>query len=249
MKTVDIRGRHDVGEIISLGLRVYLPNAGAMLPIALLTVPLGMLAAVIPSSGGSAAAGAILQIAFLVASIIVGAVANGALIHAVNEVAGGTRPEFARSVDAGIERVGALVSTMVLEYALIVLSLIAAPYFFVRWEFSPQGVMIEGKRNWAALDVSSSIVKGQWWRTLGILLLSALIAVGPIIVAAGIAIALPALAAATVQGIGFALVLPFIIAAQTILYYDLRARREEAMAAAHGAAPTLDADPGDDERP
>ena len=231
MKPADIRGRHDLGQIIGLAWRVYLDNLAAMFAIALTTVPLRMLAAVIPATGGPAAGRASLEAAFFVASIVVGAVANGALIHAINEASAGGRPAFSRSVDAGIERIGALISSMLLMYALVVASLIAAPYFAVRWAFNPQAVMIEGKRNWASLDASSSIVKGQWWRTFGILLVSALIMLGPLVVASGIAIALPVLAGATIEGVGIAFALPFLIAAQTMLYYDLRARRESAAAA------------------
>jgi len=228
----DLRGRHDLGEIIGLSWRVYLGNFGAMFLIALTTVPLQMLTAVVPASAGSMAAQAAVQAAFIVASMLVGAVANGALIHAVNDAASGSRPDFARSVDAAIERLGALLSSILLMYALVIASLIAAPYFAVRWAFNPQAVMLEGKRNWASLDASSSIVKGQWWRTLGILLVSGLVVFGPIIIAAGIAVALPALAAATVEAVALAFALPFLISAQTLLYFDLRARHDAELAAA-----------------
>jgi hypothetical protein len=239
----DLRGRHDLGEIIGLSLRVYLGNFGAMFAIALTTVPLQMLVAVVPASAGPLAAQAALQAAFIVASMLVGAVANGALIHAVHEAATGTRPEFSRSVDAAIERIGALISSILLMYALVIASLIAAPYFAVRWAFNPQAVMIEGKRNWAALDASSSIVKGQWWRTLGILLVSALVVFAPLIVAGGIAVALPALAGATVEAVALALALPFLMSAQTLLYYDLRARRD-----ALAALPAPDEEPSPDDQ-
>jgi hypothetical protein len=242
LKPPDLRGRHDLGEIIGLGWRVYLGNFGAMFAIALTTVPLQMLSAVVPASAGPMAAQAALQAAFLVASVLVGAVANGALIHAVNDAASGQRPDFARSVDAGIERIGALISSILLMYALVIASLVAAPYFAVRWAFNPQAVMIEGKRNWASLDASSSIVKGQWWRTLGVLLVSALVVFGPIVVAAGIAVALPALGAATIEAVALAFALPFLMSAQTLLYYDLRARKD---APAAPMPPEPDASPVD----
>ncbi len=226
----DLRGRHDLGEIIGLSWRVYLGNFGAMFAIALTTVPLQMLAAVVPAIAGSMAAQAALQAAFVVASILVGAVANGALIHSVNDASSGSRPEFSRSVDAGIARVGALISSMLLMYALVIAALVAAPYFAVRWAFNPQAVMIEGKQNWASLDASSSIVKGYWWRTLGILIVSALVVLGPLVVASGIALALPTLAAATIEAVALAFALPFLMSAQTLLYFDLRARREAATA-------------------
>jgi hypothetical protein len=195
-----------------------------MFLIALTTVPLQMLAAVvqdrIESPENAQLAAAPLQLAGALVTVI----ASGALIHAVNDVATGTRPDFSRSIDAAFARFGRLLTTNLLGSILALLSLIALPYFAVRWAFSAQAVMIEDKRNWAALDASSSIVKGQWWRTLGILLMIVIVAIGPSVAASGAAL-LPALASSTILAAALALTLPFLIGAQTLLYYDLRARK------------------------
>lgn len=237
-KAVSLRAPHDAGEIIGYAYRLYARHFLALFLLGLTTAPLQMLAGVIQDRAGNSNGGQLGIAGLQLLSALVILVATGALIHAVNDIASGQAPDFNRSLDAAFERFAALLTTNLLGGVLTLLSVIAipyfvvrrrfdaalsVPYFVVRWNFSPQAVMLEGKRNWAALDASSSIVKGRWWRTLGVLLLITLVAIGPFMIA-GAAQALPAIAAATVLSAVFALMLPFIVGAQTLLYYDLRAR-------------------------
>jgi sterol desaturase/sphingolipid hydroxylase (fatty acid hydroxylase superfamily) len=96
--------------------------------------------------------------------------------------------------------------------------------------------MIEGKERWAALDASAEIVRARWWRTIGALLVIALIVLGPTALAATSAVA-PRLVEAAVTSAAGALVLPFFIAAQTLLYYDLKARNSVDLSPARIDAP------------
>jgi len=250
---VDLRAPHDAGEIIGYAYRVYLRHFGAMFGLGLTTVPLQMLAAVVQDRAGGTDGGTLGVGALQVASVLVILLAVGALIFAVNDVASEQRADFGRSLDAAFERYTALLATNLLGGVLAFLSVLAIPYFLVRrrfdaacsipyfvvrWTFGAQAVMVEGKRHWAALDASAAIVKGRWWRTLGILLLVGMIALGPSILAAG-AQALPPIAAATISSGVSALVLPFVVGAQTLLYFDSRARTLQAAAAAMpvGGAP------------
>ncbi|HYM14785.1 MAG TPA: glycerophosphoryl diester phosphodiesterase membrane domain-containing protein [Dehalococcoidia bacterium] len=252
----DLRAPHDASEIIGYAYRLYARNFRAMFLIGLTTAPLQMLGAVVQDRIGTPN-GATAALPFEVAGALVTLIASGALIFAVNDVASGQAPDFGRSLDAAFARFGALLTTNLLSAVLTLLSVIGIPYFAVRWNFSPQAVIIEGKRNWAALDASSSIVKGRWWRTLGVLLLIVMVAFVPLI-AIGAASLLPTLAATTIASAGLALVLPFIVSGQTLLYYDLRARTLLA-ATAGGVMPPLEqpeeaprqagADGGDPHRP
>lgn len=243
---VDLRGPHDAGEIIGYAYRVYLRHFAAMFALGLTTVPLQMLAAVVQDRAGGTDGGTLGVAALQVTGVLVILLAIGALIFAVNDVVSGQRADFGRSLDAAFERFTALFSTNILGAVLAVLSVLAIPYFLarrrydaacsipyfiVRWTFGAQAVMVEGKRNWAALDASAAIVRGRWWRTLGILLLVGLIAAGPSIVA-GAAQALPPVAAATIASGVSALVLPFVVGAQTLLYFDSRTRTLQAAAVA-----------------
>jgi hypothetical protein len=99
-------------------------------------------------------------------------------------------------------------------------------YLIVRWVFSLTSVMIDGTRNWLALDFSARAVRGMWWRTLGILIVVGLIQVGPILIGSVSTLAAPIVEGVVTSGVS-ALVLPFGIAAQTLLYYDLKARHAD----------------------
>ena len=167
---------------------------------------------------------------------------------------GGERPSFSASLDTVFERLGAIISTFLLVVGLALASLLAGPfvgvywlfnraatidgrrdwwlgwipfvlliYLAVRWAFASQAVMILGKQNWAALDDSADAVRGYWWRTFGIIIVVTLIILGPTMLAS-LATALPPLAASSIIGGVGALVLPFAIIAQTLLYYDLKTR-------------------------
>ena len=66
-------------------------------------------------------------------------------------------------------------------------------------------------------------MRGYWWRTLGIQIVIGLIAAGPVMVASISTLAAP-LVEAVVTSMAAALILPFAATAQTLLYYDLKAR-------------------------
>ncbi|MDP9238387.1 MAG: hypothetical protein M3P30_13520 [Chloroflexota bacterium] len=224
---VELRGQHQLGGIVGYAYRIYARNFAVFFGIALLTVPLQMLGTVVQDRASDAETGQLLSLPFQILGALVTLLVTGAIIHAVDEIASGTTPEFARSLDAAIARFGTLLTSNLLGGLLALASLIFLPYFAVRWTFSPQAVIIDGKRNWAALDASSSIVKGQWWRTAGILGVIILIAIGPLLLASGASL-LPVLPATIIISAVVAFVLPFVITAQTLLYYDLRARKQVA---------------------
>ena len=91
--------------------------------------------------------------------------------------------------------------------------------------------MIEDRRNWSALDGSAGIVRGRWWRALGIMLVVVLIELGPIWISF-VSMLAPPLVEAMTTSVVAALVLPFATAAQTLLFYDLKARKGQADAIA-----------------
>lgn len=257
---VDLRGRHDLSEIIGYAYRVYGANVATFLLIAAVTIPLQLLIGVIQQ--GSKSDGAMTAAGLLnFPAALVGLVASAALIVAVHDATADARPDFGRSIDAAFARFGALFTTAILGGVLAVLGLFAAPwlalwwlthpdatidgkrnwwlaivpgllgfYLILRWVFEQQSVMIAGKRNWAALDDSAHAVRECWWRTLGILIVVGLIQAGPILLAQ-MATVLPPLAASAIIAIVFALVLPFSITAQTLLYYDLKARKQDDLSA------------------
>jgi len=96
-------------------------------------------------------------------------------------------------------------------------------YLAVRWIFIEHAVLIEGCTPQAALDRSELRVKGYWWRVFGILFVIGLIV---FIVGAG-AVEMPR---PILSGLGryivHALAFPVYTISVTLLYFDLRVRKE-----------------------
>jgi hypothetical protein len=79
-----------------------------------------------------------------------------------------------------------------------------------------------------ALSRSRQIVRGQWWRTFGIILAIALLGLLPGFVIGWITVPIGAeWVSALGVALGGAITAPFIALAQTLLYADLRARKGE----------------------
>ena len=252
---VDLRGQHDVGQIVGFAYRIYARSFAALFAIALVTVPLELLTNVLQRRVPDGAQSAVSLLA--VPAALVTLIAVAALIVAVHDITGGTKPEAARSLDVAIARFPGVITTALLVAVLAVAALAAVPfltlwwvfrrdatidgqrnwwlvlipgaltvYLSVRWVLSTQVLMLEGPERWAAMDGSADAVRGSWWRTLGILIVIVLVQLGPLVIASAGAYA-PVLIGATITSVIGAFVLPFAVAAQTLLYYDLKARRHD----------------------
>jgi hypothetical protein len=130
--------------------------------------------------------------------------------------------------------------------AMTLVAIIAAVYLIVRWAFAIPTALLEGHGPTTALSSSSSLVKQNWWRVLGILLLLGLILVAIVLIllmpaiigAIGAAIAGDITAANTelptwalVWAIIATLIAnivctPLFTIGQTLLYFDLRVRKQ-----------------------
>jgi hypothetical protein len=263
----DLRGRHDLGQIVGYSYRIYGRFFGVLFGIALITAPVQLLVGVLQARFGSGSAQAYIALLAL-PGLLLGLLATAGLIFALHEITGHTRPDFSRSLDSAFQRFGALLSTVLLAGVLGVASLFAVPfvtlwwvvrrdaridgkrnwwlvivpfaltaYLSVRWVLAEQVVIIEGRERWAALDASAGAVRGSWWRTFGVLLVIALIQLGPLLLASA-ATAGPPIVAGGVTSAVSALVLPFAVAAQTLLYYDLKARTTDGDGGADRLSPS-----------
>jgi hypothetical protein len=127
-------------------------------------------------------------------------------------------------------------------------------FFTVKWLLVLQTVMLEESRAIQSLARSSVLVTGNWWRSLGIWVL---LSVVPAFVAGVLVSVLLALwedpngfAIIVLRGVFPALlVVPLSTIAQTLLYFDLRARRQRYISQIMGEgmevppAPKLDLSP------
>ncbi|MHB8376223.1 MAG: hypothetical protein ACYDEB_04635 [Dehalococcoidia bacterium] len=254
--SADLRGRHDLGDIVGLAYRVYGRHFLTLFGLALTTVPLQMLIAVVQGRVTSQAVQQNIVSLLIIPGVLVTLLASAALISALHEISGGAAPGFSRAIDAAFERFRPVMATALVAAGLGVLSIFAVPlltlwwlthpgatidgrrdwwlvtvpfaltlYLSVRWLFVEQAVIIDGGDRWTALDASAALVRGRWWRTFGILVVITLIQLGPLLLSTAATLA-PTLVAAIVTSVVSAFVLPFAVTAQTLLYYDLKARMQ-----------------------
>jgi hypothetical protein len=123
---------------------------------------------------------------------------------------------------------------ILLAALLFFVAAVGAAYLTVVWLLAPVAYALEPIGVTAALGRSRQLVRGDWWRTFAILLLSGLIVVIPAIIIRGLfgAITLEAPDAATMVRAAIASLLvttfasPFIAGIMGLLYVDQRIRKE-----------------------
>ena len=121
----------------------------------------------------------------------------------------------------------------------LIVPFIVGMVFTIYWSVAQQASIIEGHKYAAALNRSQELVRGQWWRVFGITITFLLVGIGLTLV-----IIAPFLIAMTVVGTGSdsmgdgllrffgilaagTVVSPILAIAWTLLYYDLRVRKED----------------------
>ncbi|OGN93291.1 MAG: hypothetical protein A2Z75_00345 [Chloroflexi bacterium RBG_13_50_10] len=137
-------------------------------------------------------------------------------------------------------------TTMAIAIMLIVIGTPAVIYLVVKWLFALQAALLEGCGPKAALSHSSRLVEKNWWRVFGImllLLLMAMIVIGILFILLGIGAGIWSIIGATtgaametiivmtvIATIGVTILAilfsPITITAATLLYYDLRVKKE-----------------------
>ena len=179
-------------------------------------------------------------IILVVANIVGGILMGGALIHAVSEQYLRQRISIRQAYSFAWRRFGAMMGAGILAFLaigginavsafvaafswvgwiLVVVCVCASIYLGICWVFIFPAALLEGLGPIAALSRSYGLVKNSWWRVLGITLVVVLIS-GAISAILGM---IPVVGLI----VGSILVAPIYIIANTLLYYDLRVRKEE----------------------
>ena len=242
----------NIGDILGDTFRIYGRNFWKLLAIAAIVLgvlgvigiiaPLGLLSLAVTGGAIEALTGWIIAglIMLVVAYILGGILMGGALIHAVSEQYLRQRISIGQAYRFAWRRLGAMIGAGILAFLaiggiiavsvfvatfswvgwiLVVVGSCASIYLMIRWTFILPAALLEGLGPTAALSRSSGLVKKNWWRVLGIMLVVALIS-GAISAILGM---IPTVGAI----IGSILVTPIYAIANTLLYYDLRVRKEE----------------------
>ncbi len=183
----------------------------------------------------------------LLISWVIELLGEAALVRTAGDSYLGLHPNFFNSYAAAILRLGRLIlmalsmAVVLVLQAITIVGIPFAIYFGVRWLFAPQTIVLENAGAWEGLARSYRLVRGNWWRCLGIVILVFLVVVGATIVFSlpfsliieGLKAAMPWLKGSPLDLMNslFSAVVASIIApaaaiALTVLYADLRAREE-----------------------
>lgn len=194
-----------------------------------------------PGGGGGLGAA---QVVTIVLTFFAGLVANGACFKAVSDAYAGGMPNWRESLGFAFRRVGSLFWLAIVLTVLLTISfiLLVLPFIWlvVAWSVALPVLLFEGSGGLGALTRSFDLVRGRWWATFGTVLVAfILLAVIQTVVTFLVGLAITALYSSdsnSVSGlfalsalgrtIGQALSTPFVAAVVTVIYYDLRVRKE-----------------------
>ena len=169
----------------------------------------------------------ILVIASMLASIIM----SGALIYGMSGQFLGRPIAVGPAYSFSMGRFGAMLGASFLAGLAVFLmasTIVGFPFaiwFGVRWFFVYQTASLERCGPLAALARSSDLVRDNWWRVFGILLLIGIVVGITNGIASSILGLIPYVGPIALVVVAV-LIAPVLIIAQTLLYHDLRVRRD-----------------------
>jgi hypothetical protein len=257
MPGLDLNRPRDLSAIVSVAFETWWHHLGVF--VALAAIPIFPVVFLVGWWGGTLEDPDAVHVAASLTSTAVQALVVSPLVTAMHVLvvvglSHGAHPSVGRALREGL-RVLPFVSVAVLLYALacilgFVALLLPGVWVAVALYFAAQAAVVEDARGVAALRRSHQLVKRNWWRTFGILIVLGLMAA---------LLALPLGFATQIVGdqadngplyvLGGAIAqtvsLSFTALAGTLLYFDLRARK---MAAA-AWTPQPDAELATPERP
>jgi hypothetical protein len=244
-----------VGQILDTSLKIFTSHWWTFMRIVLYVVaPLELINALIIGTAfdvdESAEAltdgevGLVIGAAVLSVSIalIEGVLASAACYRGVTDAYMGRLPEWGSSLSFAVRRFGPIlwVAFLTLMFTLLGLIGLIVGAIFVGVALSVAIPVLVGEdiRGMAALKRSWYLVKGRWWSTFGLLILSTLLAgivaaiiAGILSAALGAGIDTASLGGAVFVGaisniVANAVTVPFTAAVIVVLYFDLRVRKE-----------------------
>ena len=242
-----------IGEILDAALRVY-RNHFKTLVLAVLAVvlPLSILDTLITASTAENAFnyssettvdadGAFLagQLVSGILSLLVFSLATAACFHAVMRGYRGEATTTGESLKFGLRHMLPMIGLGILAFLglvpMFLLLLLPGIWLAVRWSVAAPALLAEDIGPVAALGRSFKLVGGRWWATFGALVaMTILVSILQLIVGMLIGLVfadadnevLVAIVFTLVTAFAYALTLPIQAAVFTILYFDLRVRKE-----------------------
>jgi hypothetical protein len=252
-----------VGEILDAAIKIYLANARTLMGLAAaVVIPVQVVIAIVylstfsagsdvpggsfaislhpqPAQDPAARAGASVVVSLL--SLVVAAFVTAASVKAVSDAYLGHPPAIGTSLRYALRRLLAVLGCELLRVLGLIVAFVAlivpGVWLYGRWSVALPALLVERTGPVSALRRSSRLVKGRWWPSAGVLIVSSVMAaiVGGALSALLIGLAsLPsqpslglAVLVTTLSGVVTGVITqPFTATVTTILYYDLRVRRE-----------------------
>ena len=244
---IDLRRPRDLGEILNAAFKLYRARFSVFAIIALaVVVPVDVLVYGVAGEwlwtdhdfGDSLPVGAAVA-TWLAPWLVTTPLITAGHVHAVMDLGAGRPASARRALAAAAKRltpVAAVVTLAGIGSALgLILLMVPGIYLWARWYLSAQAVVAEQLGPLAALERSSILVRGQWWRVFGIAVVISLVAG---VLAAVLAIPLEVAGYAADSGqlvllgqiAADAISLSFAALAGTLLYFDCRVRLHPAAA-------------------
>jgi hypothetical protein len=249
-----LRRPRDVGALLGDALRYYRRHPGTFLaigatvvvPVYLIVLGLGLEQLFSGYDESPPVGHAVIEFVttYLIVTPLIVAMSTYALVSAEEgRLSGPGGPIVAGLESFTLIFVAVFIAAVGITLGLI--TILIGIYLLIRWYFVVQAVVVDRRRPAAALTRSAELVQGSWWRTLGVVLLAAIATVVP---AALVAIPFEAAAngadssALALAGnvLATTLVAPYSAIVATLLYFDLRSRKEGVPAAAEWAPPAAD---------
>lgn len=244
-----------VGEVIDVAVKVYTRNAATLLKIALVVIaPVQILGALILLSSvpdPSETATTTGAFGFIPWTLVAGfgaafllrwvstTLTTGACYKTIAGAYLDRAPGWKESLAFGRRRLGAMLWLAFLQGVVTLIGLIAciAPgvWLAVSYSVAMPAMLTEDVRGGRALGRAIRLVQGRWWATFGVVALGFLLTfVVEFVLSIGVELVTPAIgdvvlvvalntAISIVTGV---VVTPFQAAVATVLYFDLRVRKE-----------------------
>jgi hypothetical protein len=248
-------GAMSLGDILDRGLKLLLARFPLLISISLLIqLPVLAIQLVAPLLEGGAAAGAaiLVLIALFISLLILTPIAQAIILYVVTQEYLDRPATLGPAFSFALSRFGSLLGSVILAGLITGLGtcacIIPGIYLGVLYAFVSQVVVLENLSGMDALNRSKQLVSGFWWRVFGVVVLIQFIA-GALnaLVSAGIATVLPYQEYIPVRGalpmtrmisypnyvinilvqqVVTVLFSAYLAVCTTLLYLDLRIRKE-----------------------
>lgn len=226
-----LKQQRDLSRIVEDSLGLCSQHGWRLLAIAAVLIPLNLAEVGVLESIDDPEA-AFVQLVLAPLDLVVSILVSAALVAGLVDVDAGGKAGFTQAYSQALEHLWILLAASLRAFFhvfLFAITIIGIPWAIqriVRWLFVVQAVMLDGTTGKEALSQSANAVEGSWWRALGIsALVGVMVGVTPLVLTVPLSFA-STLLSGTIGTFLNVLLFPFGVAAATLLYLDLKTRKE-----------------------